>query len=207
MEKRIAGTKAKAVGAVLRHGHNSQRARARKVANEAGQGKLQNFVLLRLKIDQFGGNSSTCLSPLPFGEMTLFTRPGGTSSSSSSGRGGKRGLGSRLTRQDINCAVVDEVVETIVVQAGERRERQQGPSRGGFEQQEWRSATKEGKQGERGVRWSQLGGAETWLDGEGWRAERRAEADEAALFIPGLPSSKQRTQVLNGKESHWPGFL
>ena len=55
VEKRIAGTKAKAVGAVLRHGHNSQRARARKAANEAGQSKPLKIVPLHLKISQFWG--------------------------------------------------------------------------------------------------------------------------------------------------------
>ena len=45
VEKRIAGTKAKAVGAVLRHGHNSQRARARKAANEAGQSNLLKIIV------------------------------------------------------------------------------------------------------------------------------------------------------------------
>ena len=52
-EKRIAGTKAKAVGAVLRHGHNSQRARVRKAANEAGQSEPLKIVLFHLKISHF----------------------------------------------------------------------------------------------------------------------------------------------------------
>ena len=74
MEKRIAGTKAKAVGAVLRHGHNSQRARARKAANEAGQSNLLKIIVLDLGIDFHISEIlliSGTLLLIAFGEMTI----------------------------------------------------------------------------------------------------------------------------------------
>ena len=109
-------------------------------------------------------------------------------------RGGKRGLVSRLTRQDTNSDI-NETKVTTVVQARERREREQGPSRGGWKhEQGGRRSISEGEQGQRG-KCSQFGGEETGLDGEGWRAENWTKADKAALVITGLPSPPQRTKV------------
>ena len=135
---------------------------------------------------------------LSVGEMRLFSRYK-QQQQQCERRKARVGISAHQARHQIRW-------NQIVIQAGEWRERQQGPSRGGCEQPG--SSIEERKQGERGE-WSQFfGGAKTWFDGEGWRAERRAEADKAALFLPGLPSSSKRTQVYSRwKEFHFPEYL
>ena len=203
VEKRIAGTKAKAVGAVLRHGHNSQRARARKAANEAGQSKRLKIVILYLNSE--GGGAlffsgtllffSDALLLLPFGKMTFFTLSGTTTSSV---RGGKKGLVSRLTRQD----TIDEKVTSLFRRESEERGNK---VRRGVDGNSSRGGGGRSRRGSKGREASAANSVER--AGElraGQRLTRQLSSSQDSL----LPRRERRCQPYCWwKEFYSPGFL